>query len=61
MKHGANTKHAANNNNKNKSSNVKHNIDGVQVTMIASYVNNDEEEEVIEKEDHFFMPDAPHR
>eukprot|EP00957_Ditylum_brightwellii_P102208 7791490-Ditylum_brightwellii.AAC.1 len=63
MTHSANTKHAANNNNNNKNktktNNVKHNIDGVKVTMITSSVNNGEEEEVSEKEDYFFMPDAP--
>eukprot|EP00957_Ditylum_brightwellii_P115763 8830666-Ditylum_brightwellii.AAC.1 len=44
---------------KTKTDNVKHNIDGVQVTMITSSINNVEEEEVSEKEDHFFMPNAP--
>eukprot|EP00957_Ditylum_brightwellii_P210799 15365412-Ditylum_brightwellii.AAC.2 len=43
-KYSANKKCAANNNNKNKTNNVKYSIDGVQVTMIASSVNNGEEE-----------------
>eukprot|EP00957_Ditylum_brightwellii_P095494 7273853-Ditylum_brightwellii.AAC.1 len=58
MKCSANTKRAANNNNKNKNNNVKHNIDGVQVTMIDLSVNNCEEEEASQNEDHLFMPDA---
>eukprot|EP00957_Ditylum_brightwellii_P063876 4846441-Ditylum_brightwellii.AAC.1 len=44
---GASTKRTVNNNNKNKTNNAKHNIDGIQVTMIASFVNNGEEEECL--------------
>eukprot|EP00957_Ditylum_brightwellii_P201506 15325973-Ditylum_brightwellii.AAC.1 len=57
-KHNANTKCATNNNNNNKCNNVEHNIYGIQVTMIASSINNYEEEEVSDKEDNFYMPDA---
>eukprot|EP00957_Ditylum_brightwellii_P176948 13478467-Ditylum_brightwellii.AAC.1 len=42
MRHNANMKCAANNNN-----NATHNIDGVQVTMIASSINNCEKEKLL--------------